>query len=59
VRMLCVCIYWFNPLVWLAAHFHKEDCELFCDEAVVRNCSASERQKYGEVLLNAAATQAD
>ena len=55
VRMLCVCIYWFNPLVWVAAHFHKEDCELFCDEAVVRNCSASERQKYGEVLLNAAA----
>ena len=55
VRMLCVCIYWFNPLVWVAAHFHKEDCELFCDEAVVRNCSVSERQKYGEVLLNAAA----
>lgn len=55
VRMLCVCIYWFNPLVWLATHFHKEDCELFCDEAVIRNCSASERQKYGEVLLNAAA----
>lgn len=55
VRMLCVCIYWFNPLVWLATHFYKEDCELFCDEAVVRNCSVSERQKYGEVLLNAAA----
>ena len=55
VRMLCVCIYWFNPLVWVAAHFHKEDCELFCDEAVIRNCSASERQKYGEMLLNAAA----
>ena len=55
VRMLCVCIYWFNPLVWLATHFYKEDCELFCDEAVVRNCSVSERQEYGEVLLNAAA----
>lgn len=55
VRMLCVCIYWFNPLVWVAAHFHKEDCELFCDEAVIKNCSANERQKYGEVLLNAAA----
>lgn len=54
VRMLCVCIYWFNPLVWMAAHFHKEDCELFCDEVVVRNCSASEKQKYGEMLLNAA-----
>lgn len=54
VRMLCVCIYWFNPLVWMATHFHKEDCELFCDEAVIRNCSASEKQKYGEVLLNAA-----
>lgn len=54
VRMLCVCIYRFNPLVWLATHFYKEDCELFCDEAVVRNCSVSERQKYGEVLLNAA-----
>ena len=54
VRMLCVCIYWFNPLVWVAAHFHKEDCELFCDEVVVRNCSESEKQKYGEVLLNAA-----
>lgn len=55
VRMLCVCIYWFNPFVWMAAHFYKEDCELFCDEAVIRNCSASEKQKYGEVLLNAAA----
>ena len=44
---------WIQP-VCMAAHFHKEDCELFCDEVVVRNCSASEKQKYGEVLLNAA-----
>ena len=55
IMIAAVCIHWFNPLVWVAAHFHKEDCELFCDEAVIRNCSARERQKYGEVLLNAAA----
>ena len=55
IMIAAVCIHWFNPLVWVAAHFHKEDCELFCDEAVIRNRSASERQKYGEVLLNAAA----
>ena len=55
IMIAAVCIHWFNPLVWVAAHFHKEDCELFCDEAVIRNCSASGRQKYGEVLLNAAA----
>lgn len=57
VRTLCVCIYWFNPLVWVAAHFHREDCELFCDEAVVKDYGKNERIQYGEMLLNTAIEQ--
>lgn len=57
VRTLCVCIYWFNPLVWVAAHFHREDCELFCDEAVVKDYGKNERIQYGQMLLNTAIEQ--
>ena len=33
-RMAAVSVYWWNPLVWLAAICSKHDAELACDEAV-------------------------
>lgn len=36
VRCVCLCVYWFNPLVWIAAGLAKRDCELACDEAVLK-----------------------
>ena len=51
VRMICVCLYWYHPLVWLAAYLSGQDCELACDESVVRYMVESDRKRYGELLL--------
>lgn len=51
VRMICVCLYWYHPLVWLAAYLSRRDCELACDEAVVKPLGGGERKRYGELLL--------
>ena len=32
VRSLCLVLYWFHPLVWVAARLSMEDSELACDE---------------------------
>lgn len=39
LRNLLVALYWFHPLVWLAARLSWEDCELACDEAVAAQLS--------------------
>ena len=51
VRMACVCLYWYHPLVWFAAYLSRQDCELACDEAAVRAMAGQERKRYGELLL--------
>lgn len=33
---LCLCLYWFDPLVWLMYELAGRDMELACDEAVLR-----------------------
>ena len=50
-RCLCLCLYWFDPFVWLAAAVSKRDAELACDEAVLRNTAGVQRRAYGEMLL--------
>lgn len=52
VRMTCVCLYWYHPLVWLAAYLSRQDCELACDEAAVRQLTEADRRRYGELLLS-------
>lgn len=52
VRMLLVCLYWFNPLVWVAAKVSRLDAEYAVDEAVIRNFGKEERIRYGEAILN-------
>lgn len=51
LRSVCLVIWWFNPLVWAAAHCSKLDCELACDEDVLAQLGAAERAPYGETLL--------
>lgn len=51
VRCVCLCIYWFNPLVWLAAAQSRRDCELSCDESALKKLGDQERIAYGETLL--------
>ncbi len=51
LRCVCLVIWWFDPLVWLAAHVSRLDCELACDEGVLARLGADERIPYGETLL--------
>ena len=51
LRGVCLTVYWFDPLVWLAAVLSREDCELACDEGTLRALGADERAAYGKTLL--------
>ncbi|MEI3363004.1 MAG: M56 family metallopeptidase [Oscillospiraceae bacterium] len=51
LRVVCLAVYWFHPLVWAAAAASKTDCELACDEAVLARLNAEERIAYGRTLL--------
>ncbi len=49
---VCLVVYWFDPLVWAAARCARVDCELACDESVLRILGEGERIRYGETLLS-------
>lgn len=44
-------LHWFNPLMLWVRREVSRACELSCDEAVIRDMSAIEKQRYGETLL--------
>ncbi len=52
LRCVCLCVYWFNPLVWWAAVLSRRDCELACDEGALTRLGESERFAYGRTLLD-------
>ena len=51
IRNLCVALYWYNPLVWVAASVSKKDSELACDEGTIKRLGKSKRITYGQMLL--------
>lgn len=52
LRCVIVAVYWFNPLIWLAAVLSKQDCELACDETAIRILGEEERVAYGKTLVS-------
>lgn len=52
LAFILVCIYWFNPLVWVAYFLFCKDIELACDDAVIKNLTEAQRKNYAEALLN-------
>lgn len=52
LRSILVTVYWFHPLVWVAAVCSKRDCELACDEGALLLLGEEERISYGETLLS-------
>lgn len=52
LRSVLVAVYWFHPLVWVAAVCSKRDCELACDEGALKMLGEEERISYGETLLS-------
>lgn len=51
---LLLCVYWFNPLCWIAYIMLCKDIELACDEKVIRNMSLGGKKEYSRVLLSCA-----
>lgn len=49
-----LCVHWFNPLVYVFNRKFNGDCELACDETVLKLLSEEGRRAYGNVLLDVA-----
>lgn len=54
IRCIMVSLYWFDPLIWLAAKMSKQDAEFACDEGVLEKKNYHDRIAYGEMLLHVA-----
>ena len=57
LRVILCAVYWFNPLVWLAAVISKRDSEAAADEYAVRGMSTDRKLDYAKKLLAAASGQ--
>lgn len=51
IRCLCVVLYWYHPLVWMAAFLSIGDSELACDEGAVKCLGEKNRKAYGATLI--------
>lgn len=49
---LLLCVYWFNPLVWLSYALLCRDIEMACDEKVIKNFDSDSRKAYSKALLS-------
>lgn len=52
LRCLTLAVYWFHPLVWLAAVLSRVDGEQACDEAAIRALGEEQRLSYGKTLID-------
>ena len=52
LRCALLCVYWFDPFVWLAAYLSRRDCELACDESCVKRLGPERRAEYGGALID-------
>jgi len=47
-----LCVYWFNPVMWVAYILLCRDIELACDEKVIRQLGTDEKKAYSAALLH-------
>ena len=52
LRCLFCVVFWWNPLVWIAARSSRADMELSCDESAIEKLGESERLSYGRTLVD-------
>ena len=58
LALVCTALHWFNPFVRLFSRIFDRDCELFCDEQVMKNAKESEKKLYCSVILSSACENA-
>lgn len=49
---LLLCVYWFNPLMWVAYILLCRDIEMACDEKVIRDMDPVRKKAYSAALLS-------
>ncbi len=49
-----LCVYWFNPLIWIAYILLCRDIEFACDERVIKQSSEAIKVPYSEALISCA-----
>ena len=54
LRSVCLAVWWFDPMVWLAAVLSRRDGELACDEGTICALGEAERFDYGRTLMDMA-----
>ena len=47
-------LHWFNPMAWILYILCRQDLELFCDEATVKQMKPGENRRYAMFLLQQA-----
>lgn len=52
LRYIMLAVYWFDPLVWVAAILSKRDCECACDEAAIHRVGEDNRFEYGKTVID-------
>lgn len=52
LRVVCLVLHWYNPLVWWASILSRNDAELACDEATIKRLGEQERASYGRTLID-------
>jgi hypothetical protein len=55
LALIATCLHWFNPIVWFVRREINRNCELACDEAVIRHLDLDRKHSYGNVLLDVSA----
>ena len=57
ISMLVLCIYWFNPVIWLCYILSQKDMEMSCDDKVITVFEEDIRKEYASVLISLAERQ--
>ncbi|MGN6710387.1 M56 family metallopeptidase [Anaerocolumna jejuensis] len=51
LSMVMVCIYWFNPLIWLMYKQFNQDIETACDEKVIKLFGTDAKPDYAYAII--------
>ena len=51
LTQFAVCLHWFNPLVYRISNEINRNCELSCDESIIKKLNIEEKRSYGNTLI--------
>lgn len=58
LALLAASIHWFNPVIYMVTKVVAVQCEISCDELLIKETDFEQRRQYGETLIGAVRTGA-